>query len=123
MLSETPLQFSGTSATAAGNQLFFKSEEASAVDDNRWRKFDHISVKALFPAKSARPVIQITVSFLCTRMFAPDQNDWKKLGRLIQYLRGTAGIPLLFEADDSHIVKWWVDAAFSVKTDMKSRSG
>ena len=45
------------------------------------------------------------------------------MGRLLQYLRGTSTLPLTLEADDSHIVNWWVDATFAVTSDMKSQTG
>jgi hypothetical protein len=32
-------------------------------------------------------------------------------------------MPLTLEADDLHIVKWWVDASFAVHKDMKSHTG
>ena len=32
-------------------------------------------------------------------------------------------MPLILEADDTHIVNWWVDASFAVHHDMKSRTG
>jgi hypothetical protein len=32
-------------------------------------------------------------------------------------------MPLALEADNMHIVKWWVDASFAVHPDMKSHTG
>ena len=32
-------------------------------------------------------------------------------------------MPLILEADSSHIIKWWIDASFAVHHDMKSHTG
>ena len=45
----------------------------------------------------------------------PDTDDYKKLGHSINYLT--------LEANDTHIVKWWVDMSFAVHPDMKSHTG
>lgn len=85
--------------------------------------FHHVVAKAVFLSKRARPDIQLAVGFLSTRVKSPDEHDWKKLRRMVQYLRGTTELALTLEADNSHIVKWWVDAAFAVHHDMRSQTG
>ena len=67
--------------------------------------------------------MQTAVAFLCTRVKAPDVDDYKKLGRTMMYLRGTLNMPLTLEADECNIVKWWVDASFAVHPDMRSHTG
>lgn len=42
---------------------------------------------------------------------------------MIQYLQGSRLLALTLEADNVHFVKWWVDAAFAVTSDMQSQSG
>jgi hypothetical protein len=63
------------------------------------------------------------VAFLSTRVKAPDVDDYKKLARVIKYLRGTANMPLTLEAQEAHVMKWWVDAAYAVHEDMKGHTG
>jgi hypothetical protein len=53
----------------------------------------------------------------------PDVDDYKKLNRVMQYLRGTNDLYLTLEADNLHILKWWVDGSFAVHPDMKSHTG
>jgi hypothetical protein len=79
--------------------------------------------KLLFLSKRARPDIQQAVAFLTTRVLSPDNDDYKKLGRIVRYLRTYPNLPLTLEADDTHIIKWWIDASFAVHTDMKSHTG
>jgi hypothetical protein len=50
-------------------------------------------------------------------------DDYKKLARVMRYLRGTKGMPLTLEADSMQIVKWWFDAAFAVHEDTKGHTG
>ena len=56
-------------------------------------------------------------------MREPDADDYKKLIRLMKYLKSTKDIPLSLEADNSGCIQWWVDASFTVQPDMKSHSG
>ena len=62
-------------------------------------------------------------AFLCTRVQKPDSDDYKKLGRVIKYLRKTMNLPLRLEADSLNIGKWWVDASYAFNPDMKSHTG
>jgi hypothetical protein len=41
----------------------------------------------------------------------------------MRYLRGTRDMPLVLEADNLNIIKWWVDASFAVHPDMKGHTG
>jgi hypothetical protein len=64
------------------------------------------------------------VAFLTTRVKISDDNgDYKKLRRVMRYLRVTKDVPLTLEADHEHIWKWWVDASFAVHLDMKGHTG
>ena len=63
------------------------------------------------------------VAFLCTRVKQPDVDDWKKLGRCIQYLQGSKELHLTLEADDTGAIQWWIDASFAVHPDMRSHTG
>jgi hypothetical protein len=63
------------------------------------------------------------VSFLNGRVQKPDEDDYKKLCRVIKYLQGTPDLPLVLAADDSGLIRWWVDASFAVHPDMKGHTG
>jgi hypothetical protein len=54
---------------------------------------------------------------------SPDVDDYKKLGRVMKYLRATRDLPLTLEASKLNIIKWWVDASFAVHHDMRSHTG
>jgi hypothetical protein len=99
------------------------TESPVMLDNEQSDLFHHITARLLFLCKRARPDIQTAVAFLCTRVKAPDTDDYKKLARVIRYLRHTVSMPLTLEADDIQLVKWWADASFAVHADMKSHTG
>ena len=81
-------------------------------------------LKLLFLSKRARSDVQTPVAFMTTRVKAPDKDDYKKFTRVVKYLRGSPKLYYLtLEADDTHIVKWCIDASFAVHKDMKSYTG
>ena len=80
-------------------------------------------VKALFATKISGPDIHTAVAFLTTPVQGPNKDDWKKLLRLMQYLRNTTDMPLTLRADGTNIFKWWVDGSYTVHPDMSSQTG
>jgi hypothetical protein len=111
-------------ATPAGNHLFQVNKENPVLLEEKEKEFFHHNVaKLLFLSKRARPDIQTAVAFLTTWVKSPDVDDYKKLARVMRYLRETKGMPLTLEADNMKIVKWWIDAAFAVHKDMKGHTG
>jgi hypothetical protein len=79
--------------------------------------------KLLFLCKRGRPDIQTPIALLCTRVKDPDVDDYKKLRRVVCYLRATKELALTLEADDLTAIQWWVDASFAVHWDMRSHTG
>jgi hypothetical protein len=123
MLEETPEDMDGVAATPAGEHLFQVDHEAAQLDNAGSDLFHSITAKLLFLCKRARPDIQTPIAFLCTRVKGPDVDDYKKLQRVVRYLRGSKQLCLTLEADDLQILKWWVDASFGVHSDMRSHTG
>merc|ERR1712157_627754 len=85
--------------------------------------FHHIVAQLLFLSQRGRPDILTGVAFLTTRVKAPDEDDLKKLIRVIKYLRATKDLVLTLESYRNNTIHWWVDAAFAVHHDMKSHTG
>ena len=61
--------------------------------------------------------------FLSTRVKAPTDQDWKKLVRLMSFLKTTKNDILTLEANDEQSNEYWIDAAFAVHPDYKSHTG
>ncbi len=117
-------EFQGEATTPAANHLFEVNEDnPTLLDSDKAEFFHHLTAKLLFLCKRARPDIQTAVAFLTTRVRAPDVDDYKKLARVMKYLRGTADLSLTLEADNSNVLRWWIDGAFAVHGDMKSHTG
>ena len=70
--------------------------------------------RLLFASKRAGPDIQVCVTFLCTRVKAPTEQDYNKLGKVISYLKETVHLPLVVGGDDSGRLTWNIDASFAV---------
>ncbi|VEU33958.1 unnamed protein product [Pseudo-nitzschia multistriata] len=123
IIQNLPDSLKGTAVTPAADHLFKVNEACPRLDEEQADKFHHYVAKLLFMAKRTRPDIQTAVAFLCTRVSAPDEDDWKKLKRVMSYLSETPYIPLVLGSDGSGNAYWHVDAAFAVHNDMRSHSG
>ena len=123
LLKDAPSDMVGEATTPAAEHLFKVNEDAMPLDLATSDIFHSITAKLLFLCKRARPDTQTPVAFLCTRVQKPDVDDYKKLSRVVCYLRGTKLLPLTLEANDLQIIQWWVDASFAVHRDMRSHTG
>ncbi len=123
VLEDTNPDMNGEAVTPAANHLFDVSKEPILYDEQKSEYFHSVTAKLLFLAKRGRPDIQVAIAFLTTRVKSRDEDDYKKLARVIRYLRMTKGLNLTLEAKNTHIIKWWVDASFAVQKDMKSHTG
>jgi hypothetical protein len=124
MLSNFPVKLGkkDVAKTPAGDNLFNLGTGAK-LDTKRLEIFHTFVAKGLFLCKRARPNIQQSILVLCTRLSDPNQEDWEKLMRVMQYLNGTKGENLTLSADNLRVVKWYVlDASFAVHPDFKSHT-
>ena len=101
----------------------FKIDGSKPLDRHKAEIFHTTVTKALFLCKRARPDIQPTVAFLCTRVKSPNQGDWGKLLRMMRYLASTQEMVMTLIADKTRAMKWHADAAFAVHPDFKSHTG
>ena len=76
----------------AADYLFMIDKDAKQLDQKKKECFYTWVAKGLFLCKRARPDLQTAVAFLTTRVRSPDEDDWKKLKRMVQYLRATKGL-------------------------------
>ena len=113
----------GKANSPAKNGLFIVSEEAEDLDEKEAEYFHHIVAKLLYVSKRARLDVDLTVSFLCTRVTKSTTEDWEKLRRLLLYLESTINMPRILGADRLDTVRTWVDASYGTHPDMKGHTG
>ena len=109
--------------TPATNYIFKVNNQCNKLSKEKSEIFHTYVAKGLFLCKRARPDIQLAIAFLCTRVKQPDEDDWKKLIRLLNYLNGTKNLYLTLEMDEAKIIKWYTDASFAIHQDYRSHTG
>ena len=110
-------------ATPASNYLFEVREDIAKLSDSKADNFHSVTAALLFISRRCRLDIMTAVAFLTTRVSCPDEDDWKKLRRVLQYLRGTLDLELTLGADDITKVKSWVDVSYGIHQDCRSHTG
>jgi hypothetical protein len=96
---------------------------ATRLGKQQAETFHHLVAMMLYLCKRVRPDIHTAVAFLCTRVSAPDEDDYKKLARCVKYLRLFPDLKLTLEVNPNRVIEWWVDASFAVHPDMKGHTG
>lgn len=115
---------SGKANSPAKSGLFYLDEDAIELEIKRAEIFHHIVAKLLFIAKRARPDIEPTIAFLCTRVIKSTTEDWEKLKRLLEYIKETIDMPRIIGATGGmDILRTWVDASYATHSDMKGHTG
>jgi len=75
----------------------------------------------LYLCRRTRRNTQTAVAFLCTSVTEPDEDNYKKFTKLMQYIRNTKHLTLTIEPSTDP--KWWVDSSYAVHPDMRSHMG
>jgi len=77
--------------------------------------FHHLVAKLLYLSRHTRQDIQKVVVFLCTRVQSPNEVNYKKLTRVMQYLWCTRELMLTIEPGND--AQWWVGSLYMVHLD------
>ena len=93
MLDDLPTDMDGTARIPAAEHLFTINPKPVPLPKETTIMFHHNVTKLLFLCKRARPDLQTSVAFLSTHVKAPDEDDYKRLARIMQYLCSTARLP------------------------------
>jgi hypothetical protein len=98
--------------------------DAEKLPDDKQNEFVHYVMQLLYLSQRGRPDIRTAISFLSTRLQSPDVDDYKKLVRVIKYLQGTVDLSLKLNSDSEGFnIRWWVDAAYAVHSNMRGHTG
>ena len=123
IVDNAPDDMKGVMNTPAAKHLFEVDGSTPRLSEEKAEFFHMMVAKLLFLCKRPRPDISTAIDFLSTRVQYSDQHDYKKLACVIKYLCGTRELFLTLEASNPLVIKWWVDAAFTVHEDMRSHTG
>ena len=85
--------------------------------------YHHVTMQLSYLAQWAQPDICTAVSFVQTRVNKLDEDDFKKLTRVVKYLQGTWDMILTLGLQNDGAMTWWVDASYAVHNDMKGHPG
>jgi hypothetical protein len=113
----------GTKTSAAPGSLFKVDESCEKLKQDKAVELHNLIAKTLYSTKRARPDTCTVITFLTMRVRSPDKDDWNKLVHLMRYIRCNRTMPLIMSAYGSGILKWWVDASFTVHPNMRGHSG
>ena len=97
--------------------------ECEPLSAKRSQSFHTIVATLLWIMKRARPDLETAIGFLCTRVSKSDEDDWKKLRRVIAYVQATIDDIRIIGASSLSQIFTWIDAAYAVTSDMKSQTG
>ena len=109
--------------SAAPENSFKVEEDCKKIPQIKTKQFHNLAANTLYATKRARPDTCTAVSFLTTRVRAPNLDDWAKMFHMTRYIRGTRTLMLSLSANGSGILKWWVDASLAVHPNMRGYSG
>ena len=109
--------------SAAAPHLFSIREDSESLNDEQSDIFHSITAKLLYVMKRARPDIETAVSFLMRRVSKSDVDDWKKLSRLIGWLKRTKDDVRVIGANSLSKLFTWIDAAYAVHDNMRGHTG
>jgi hypothetical protein len=122
VVDEFPIPIKGKKQSPAPEDLYAIGS-GKTLDKKRQEIFHTWVAKMLFACKRARMDILEATALLCTRVKEPNEDDWRKLLHLLEYVNGSRKDALTLSVDNMSVVKWYVDAAFAVHPDFKSQSG
>ena len=97
--------------------------DCNPLSTEKSQSFHTIVASLLWIMKRARPDLETSVGFLCTRVSKSDEDDWKKLRRVIAYVQATINDIRIIGASSLSDIFTWIDAAYAVTDDMKNQTG
>ena len=115
-------EVNGTAVNPAKSKLFFIDNESPKLTNDKKEIFS-TTAKVLWISQRSRPDLDTAVSFLCTRVKEPTQKDWKKLCRVICFLKATKNDKRIIGMDDLWSLRTWIDGSYAVCSNMRGYTG
>ena len=83
-------ELSGSVSSPATKKLMTVNASAKQLDNEKSDIFNSVTAKLLFITKRAKPDIETVVSFLTKRVARSNEDDWKKLKRVLIWCKKTS---------------------------------
>jgi hypothetical protein len=122
-LEESKMNIKHEAATPARKTLFDVDKDSPRLTEEQSDIFHSITAKLLYVATRARMDILLAVGFLATRVSKSTVEDYEKLKRVLEYIKGTMDIEYTLGGTNLTTMRTWIDASFAVHPDMKSHTG
>ena len=89
-----------TATVSAGEDIFGqKSSNEKKLQNDKTAAFHTTVAQGLFLTKRGRTDIHTGIAFQCSQVQDPNEEDWEKLIRLMNYLNGTKDLVLTLSAE------------------------
>jgi len=107
----------------AAKWLFTVKADTEELDEAKADIFRKFIAKLIWVMKQGRPDVKPTVSFLSTRVKAPDKVDWHKFKRLMCWVKKTKKDVRIISTDDLLNMIVMIDSAHAVHNDTRGHTG
>ena len=107
----------------AQRHLRLINNECPKLSGKQRELFHTVVAKLLYIMKRTRPDLETSIDHLCTRVTKSDEDDWKKLRRIIAWIKCTIEDKRIIGATSLCEIFTWIDAAYAVHDDMRSQTG
>ena len=104
MIDKFPKILQGKMRCPWNETLFKVDEKSNNLNKNQKKLFHTFVMKGMFLCKRARQDLLLGIVFLSTRVWEPMENNWKKLTRLVDYLKVTKNKITSMSADDTQTI-------------------
>ena len=89
-------------------KLFISRKNNETLEKESKKIFHNDVMKLMFLCKRGQSDVSTAVVYLSSRMKHPTEEDWKKLIKVLSYLKATRNNLLTLEADNDQIILWHV---------------
>ena len=95
IIKDFPKEIVGTKTSPAADHLFTVRDPslAKVLPEEQAMAFHRTTAQLLFLSARARRDIQPATAFLTTRVRSPDEDNWDKVKRVLNYLKGICICP------------------------------
>ena len=116
-------EITGKVSSPAAKSLFNVDEFAKELSKEKGETFHSVVSKLLWVAKRGRPDTDPAITFLCSRVSKSTSEDWRKLKRVLKFLKQTLHEKRVVGADNLLELFTWIDASYAVHPDARSHTG